>query len=94
MDSSQFESMMDTLESKAKIFIDVINDLDKGVGGKELTINKGGIVSSAQKGPTLQDVVIVLNRMDAKLGQISTSNDNISRYVNEIRTPKVSIKKK
>jgi hypothetical protein len=91
MDSAQFEDMMNSLEAKAKVFVDVINDLDKGVGGSELSIKTAG---AAQQGPSLQDVVVVLNRMDAKLSQISSSNDNISRYVNEIRTPKAHIKKK
>ena len=65
--------------------------LDKGVVGSELSIKTAG---AAQQGPSLQDVVVVLNRIDAKLSQISSSSDNISRYVNEIRTPKAQIKKK
>jgi len=91
MDSEQFEDMMNSLENKAKVFVDVINDLDKGVVGSELSIKTAG---AAQQGPSLQDVVVVLNRIDAKLSQISSSSDNISRYVNEIRTPKAQIKKK
>ena len=30
MDSDQFNSMMDSLESKARIFVDVINDMENG----------------------------------------------------------------
>jgi hypothetical protein len=33
MDSDKFESMMDSLEKKAKIFVNVINDLETSTTG-------------------------------------------------------------
>jgi archaellum component FlaC len=91
MDSSQFESMMDKLESKAKIFVDVINDVTNSTQG---TVSIKSAATNKESGPGLQDVINVMNRIDSKLSQISTSNDNISRYVNEIRTPTAGIKKR
>lgn len=85
MDSDQFNSMMDSLESKAKIFVDVINDMENGVSGKEISINAGGTKPS---GPTMQDVVNVMSRMDAKLGQLVSYSSSISLKINEIKTNK------
>jgi hypothetical protein len=85
MDSDQFNSMMDSLESKAKIFVDVINDMENGVSGKEISINAGG---AKQSGPTMQDVVNVMSRMDAKLGQLVSYSSSISLKINEIKTNK------
>jgi len=85
MDSDQFNSMMDSLESKARIFVDVINDMENGVSGKEISINAGG---AKQSGPTMQDVVNVMSRMDAKLGQLVSYSSSISLKINEIKTNK------
>ena len=85
MDSDQFNSMMDSLEDKAKVFVDVINDMENGISKKEVSINIGG---TKQNGPTMQDVVNVMSRMDAKLGQLVSYSSNISLKINEIKTNK------
>lgn len=85
MDSDQFSNMMDTLESKAKIFVDVINDIESGTTGKQLTINTA---ANKPSGPGMQDVINVMNRIDARLGQISSTSNNISDYVTELRSSK------
>lgn len=81
MDSDQFESMMDALEDKAGTLVDVINKIEDGVSGKEIRISTG----SNEKGATMDDLVKVMNRMDARLGQIASTNNNISNYVNQLK---------
>jgi predicted nucleic acid-binding Zn-ribbon protein len=81
MDSEQFESMMDALEEKASTLVDVINQIDEGVSGKELKISS----ESDKKGATIEDLIKVMNRMDSRLGQIAATNNNISNYVNQLK---------
>lgn len=91
MDSDQFEKMMDALEDKAKIFVDVMNDIDgssresaRGSRGNLSSIKTGGKSSTEEK--SINDLFNVMSRMDAKLGHIAKSNDNVSSYVDEMRT--------
>lgn len=90
MDSDQFESMMDSLESKTKIFVDVIKNIEDGSKGSEISIK-----TSVQKesGPSISDVLNIMNRIDYRLSQLVSSNANLSSYVNEIRSGNASIKK-
>ena len=92
MDSDQFKSMMDALENKAKIFVDVIKDVEGSVSSTELSIKAS---SNKESGPSISDVLNVMNRMDSRLGQIVATNNNISGYVNEIRSGgRATIRKK
>ena len=80
MDSEQFENMMDALEEKASTLVDVINQIEEGVNGSEIKISTVG-----EKGATMDDLIKVMNRMDARLGQIAATNNNISSYVNQLK---------
>jgi len=99
MDSEQFNSMMDALEEKASVFVDVINELDKktekaGGGTKAApspNIKSGGGAGVPQK--SMSDLYAIMESVDAKLAQIAKSNDNLSKYVDEIRTSDLDIKK-
>lgn len=100
MDSDQFESMMSSLEDKAKVFVDVINELDKGEkkeakkGTKAApspsikTTSKPGVASR-----TMNDLYSIMQQVDSKLAKISQTNDNISKYVDEIKGGDMNLKK-
>jgi hypothetical protein len=102
MDSDQFESMMDALEDKAQIFVDVMNDLDKSGPEKVKGGTKGAPAvqvksTSTQSGPktrTMNDLYAIMQQVDQKLGNIAKSNDNMSKYVDEIRSSDIDLKKK
>ena len=99
MDSDQFESMMDALEDKAKIFVGVMNDMTsseevkKGSKGASL-----GQVKSSQgsttKAKTMDDLFNVMNSVNQQLSSIARSNDNLSKYVDEIRSSDIDLKRK
>ncbi len=100
MDSDQFESMMDALESKAKIFVDVVNDIDKsstqaGKGVKAApSANIKQTTPNGQPIRSMNDVYAVMQQVNSKLSSIAKSNDNLSKYVDEIRGSDIDIKKK
>lgn len=99
MDSDQFEKMMDSLEEKASIFVDIINDLDsettkvskgtKAVGGIGVKTGKSGGTTA-----TMDDLMQIMSSVDRRLASIARSNDNLSKYVDEIRTSDVSLRRK
>ena len=101
MDSDQFKEMMDALEDKAKIFVDVINELEskteKSKPGKELKsgigVKSGG---GERKAPekTISDLFGVMESIDMKMQELVNSNDNLSKYVDEIRSDDIDLKKK
>ena len=80
MDSDQFESMMDSLESKTKIFVDVIKNIEDGSKGSEISIK-----TSVQKesGPSISDVLNIMNRIDYRLSQLVSSNANLSKALRQ-----------
>jgi hypothetical protein len=101
MDSDQFKEMMDALEDKAKIFVDVINELEskteKTKPGKEAkpgigVKSGGGEVKRPEK--TMSDLFSVMEAIDLKMGELVSSNDNLSKYVDEIRSDDLNLKKK
>jgi hypothetical protein len=83
MDSGQFESMMDALEDKAKVFSKVINDLESGgdASGLDVSVKTGG--STAQN--STQQLLDVMNSMNAKLATISANSSSISSYINHLK---------
>jgi hypothetical protein len=99
MDADQFNKMMDAFESKAKIFVDVINDLDSktevGKGTKAATTSS----VKTTKGPAgpppknINDLYNVMSIAVQQLGAIARSNDNLSKYVDEVRTGDNTLKK-
>ena len=101
MDSDQFEDMMDALEEKAAIFVDVMNDLDKKSPEK---VQKGAksaptsaVKSGSKTGPpakSMDDLFRVMQSVDQKLASIAKSNDNLSKYVDEIRSSDIDLKGK
>jgi len=93
MDTAQFELMMNTLESKAKVFVDVINDISKGTSGTSVSVRPTASGGESE-GLSLSDVIHIMNRMDAKLARIASSSDNVSTYVDQIRSHKPSVKTK
>ena len=98
MDADQFNKMMDAFESKAKIFVDVINDLDS-----KTEVGKGtkaaGTTSVKTKGPAgpppknINDLYNVMSVAVQQLSVIARSNDNLSKYVDEIRSNDNTLKK-
>jgi hypothetical protein len=99
MDADQFNKMMDAFESKAKIFVDVINDLDSktevGKGTKAATTS----YVKTTKGPAgpppknINDLYNIMSIAVQQLGAIAKSNDNLSKYVDEVRTGDNTLKK-
>lgn len=86
MDSTQFEIMMDSLENKAKIFVDIINELPSS----EIEPKSGGVrvpggTKSAQD-ETNKQMLTVLASIDTKLGNISTDAKSISKYIKTLET--------
>jgi hypothetical protein len=99
MDSDQFKEMMDALEDKAKIFVDTINQLEsatkeepKKAGGQPLTKVKSGEKKPAER--SITDLFTVMESIDNKMSELVSSNDNLSKYVNEIRDEDSKIKKR
>jgi hypothetical protein len=102
MDSDQFKEMMDALEDKAKIFVDVINELEskteKTKPGKEakpgIGVKSGGGGEVKRPEKTMSDLFSVMEAIDLKMGELVSSNDNLSKYVDEIRSDDLNLKKK
>ena len=63
MDSSQFESMMDALENKAKVFVDVINQLDSS--NSNFLSN-----SSSSSSSDVSEELKVLKSIDSKMAAL------------------------
>ena len=84
MDSTQFESMMDALEDKSKVFAKVINDLESGGDGSglDISVKSGG---GGSKDSTQQQLLDVMNSMNAKLATISANSSSISTYINHLK---------
>jgi X-X-X-Leu-X-X-Gly heptad repeat protein len=100
MDSDQFEKMMNALEDKAKVFVDVINQLDKGEkkeAGKGTKAAPSPQVKTATKtgqpAKTMNDLYSIMKQVDSRLASISESSDNISKYVDEIKSGDLNLKK-
>jgi hypothetical protein len=96
MDSDQFEKMMSALESKAKIFVGVMNDLNSDESYNNLKTGTSSIKSpgsTSEKQATITDLYNIMSSVDRKLSYIAKSNDNVSKYVDEIRTSDITLKK-
>jgi hypothetical protein len=101
MDSEQFTEMMDALEEKAKIFVKVINELEseakEGKPGKDSTsgvnVKSGGGEKRAPE-KTMSDLYSIMESIDVKMTELVASNDNLSKYVDEIRSDDLDLKKK
>jgi ribosome-binding factor A len=96
MDSDQFEKMMSALEDKAKIFVGVMNDLDAGETSQGLKTSTSAVksgVGSNNNQRTINDLYSVMASVDSRLASIAKSNDNVSKYVDEIRTGESPLKK-
>lgn len=87
MDSEQFEKMMDALEDKAKILVDVMNDVQEDTSKSNKaplsTVRTGGSKVTPQK--TLDDVYNIMSQMQRDTASIAKSSDKLSKYVDEIR---------
>ncbi len=99
MDSEQFTEMMDALEEKAKIFVDVINQLEseKAVPGKELVpgINVGGSSSeSEERKPekTITDLWKIMFDIDEKLGFVKGNSDSFANFLKELKAGTFKLK--
>lgn len=85
MDSTQFETMMDSLEKKAKVFVDVINQLpssDSEMPSAKVKMPAG----QSQTDQTNKQMLSVLSSIDTKLGTISTDAKSISTYLKTLDT--------
>jgi len=102
MDSDQFEDMMDALEDKAQIFIDVMNDLDKsgpekvkgGTKGAPAAQVRGKAAPTGPPAKTMGDLYSIMQQVNQNLANIAKTNDNMSKYVDEIRSSDIDLKKK
>lgn len=83
MDADQFEDVMDALEEKSEI----LGDLLTKAGGinPELPSVKTASVTTPE-GPGINEVLGLMMQIDKKLSVIAASSNNISTYVNEIRS--------
>jgi hypothetical protein len=83
MDADQFEDVMDALEEKSEI----LGDLLTKAGGinPELPSVKTATVATSE-GPGINEVLELMAQIDKKLSVIAASSNNISSYVNEIRS--------
>ena len=96
MDSDQFEKMMSALEDKAKIFVGVMNDLDAGESSNNLKTGTSAVktpTAASEKQATITDLYNIMSSVDRRLSSIAKSNDNVSKYVDEIRTSDTTLKK-
>ena len=81
--------------------MDVINELEskteKSKPGKELKsgigVKSGGGEKRAPE-KTISDLFGVMESIDMKMQELVNSNDNLSKYVDEIRSDDIDLKKK
>jgi hypothetical protein len=98
MDSEQFSKMMDTLEDKSKILLDVMENTakrsEKPEGNRQTItpIKSGPVAGTSAK--SMDDLFRVMQSVDQKLASIAKSNDNLSKYVDEIRSSDIDLKGK
>lgn len=96
MDSEQFNKMMDALEEKTSIFVDVINDLESKsdnkskASGTKMTGVKSPEAKDSQR--NINDLFDVMSAIDSKMGAIVGYNSEFSSYISEIRTGDLQIK--
>lgn len=95
MDPGMFEDMMDTLEDKAGVFVDAINEMDaKPEDPKNPASVNAGKGAKAAPDPNQQKMIQLLSAMDAKLGTIAKNSGTLADYTNELRTSSgVKVKK-
>ncbi len=99
MDPVMFESMLDKLEKKAGVFVNIIDDINDAneQGEKKLKGVSSGVTTNnivKKPDPTQQQILQVLSSMDAKLGTIARNSNTLADYTNELRTGQgVKIKK-
>lgn len=98
MDPDMFEDMLDKLEEKAGVMVDMISDInesgEKADKNKLKGVTKGGGSTANKPDPTQQKILQVLASMDSKLGTIAKNSSTLADYTNEIRTGSgVKIKK-
>ena len=92
MDADQFEDVMDALEEKSEILGDLLNK----AGGINPELPSVKTASAATpEGPGIREVLGMMAQIDKKLSAIASSSNNISTYVNEIRSSpsKVGLRK-
>ena len=96
MDPEQFKKVMDALEEKSSVLLSVMDKVseqsEKSSSTKTIstTVKTTGGESSESK--TLGELLSVMQRVERRLSSIERSNDNVSKYVNEIRSGDVKIK--
>ena len=89
MDSTQFTSMMDALENKTEGFINVLNEMSKGGGGMEKVKTSEVRPATNQPQRTMDDLFRVMSSVDAKMSMVVSSSNNISSYINQVRSGEV-----
>lgn len=93
MDTTQFESMMDTLDRKAKIFVDIINDATAKTENRMMSQVNLSSFDNKNK-VTNEDLLRVLNSIDFRLSTISLDTKSLSNYIKTVdNKPKISNKK-
>ena len=84
IDSSQFEQMMDALDSKSNVLSGIFNDLF-GKGNSE----SASVTTGSSKGKSNDDIYNVLSSMNGNLAQIASntagSHATLKEHLNEVR---------
>ena len=102
MDPDQFSKMMTTLEEKAKMFVDSVNDASKAGGTAKEATGPSAKVTPVKSGPaqpakatkTMDDLYEIMNSVNMTLATISSDSTNISKYVDSIKGGDVNLKSK
>ena len=87
MDSAQFESMMDALEDKSQILVDIMNEVGETTSSKRASISEVKVKKTASGAPekSMTDIYNMLSNMNVKLTSIDKSSKNLSGILDEIR---------
>lgn len=90
MDADQFKKMMDALEKKAKIFVDVMSATDKKKPKEPITGSIENVRttsgSSQGAGKTFDDVCKLLDQVILNTGSTSTGIGDINKFIDELKT--------
>jgi hypothetical protein len=96
MDPNQFNKMMDALEKKSSVFIDIMSEMEKASEKKSKTniakmasMKSGGIAGG---GKTIGDVYKIMSQIDAKMATLVSYSSQFSSYINEIRNSDLNVK--
>jgi hypothetical protein len=97
MDKEQFSKMMDELEAKTGIFVNIMDQLGGAGAGNNKSFGSINTVkgsSSGTKGATIDDLVAEQRQTNAYLGSMVRSCNTFVSFIDELRGSSNSIKDK